>query len=68
MGPLEINASYRQQQLLDEARARGLARSARSQRLTKVFEARSGLLSRFVRSARVLRQPDKVTGPRNAST
>jgi hypothetical protein len=56
MGPLEINAFYRQQQLLDEARENGLARSARRARSTKVIAPRWGLLSRIVRSRSVLRQ------------
>jgi len=66
MGPLEITAAYRQQQLLDEARAEGLARSARAAGPVATPAATAGLLSRLVHSAWLVRDARRAA-PRKAS-
>jgi hypothetical protein len=66
MDPFEINATYRQQQLLDEARAEGLARSVREASPVAASASGAGLLGGLVRLVRVFRGGRPAAAPRKA--
>ena len=61
MDPFQINAAYRQNELLDEARADGLLKTARSGRPTPA----SGQPRSFL--ARVAGSPVRLSRPRSAA-
>ena len=67
MDPLEINATYRRQQLLDEARDEAWRRSLRAARLTRTAPRMSGILGGVARVIARVRDSRRAPAPRNAS-
>ena len=67
MDPFQINAAYRQQQLLDEASARGLARTGRGTASRSLAAMLAALGSRIGRPARLDRDRRSPAAAREAA-
>lgn len=67
MDPFQINAEYRRNELLEEAQADSLLRTARAGRANDPAATPQGLFDRLLGFARRLGRPRAATSPRKAT-